>query len=261
MSDISTILKCVYKYEHCFQGENGDLKNRGLKVDINHLPLGGKVNNSTNNSGGDNFPDSSIGEGMDITIQGANGHVKNQDNQSLKSYDSKRGNGNVNGGLTSETTNDRLNKYSDMSIGWFTMISCLFKIISCLFTGLGMDISIRGDGDNVANKEAMEAESGWSHSSLQFDEKLDCNEDVVKNPDANGMDANEADNDILSQTEIKHVEEVLIDPVDDVVVEDCCPEVCYRVCPCCIGDPDSPFWQLWYRHRLQVSRYSCLLKN
>ena len=80
------------------QGENGDLKNRsGLKVDINHLPLGGKVTgNSTNNSAGDNFPDSSIGEGMDITIQGANGHVKNQDNQSLKSYDSKRGNGNIN---------------------------------------------------------------------------------------------------------------------------------------------------------------------
>ena len=74
------------------------MKNRsGLKVDINHLPLGGKVTgNSTNNSAGDNFPDSSIGEGMDITIQGANGHVKNQDNQSLKSYDSKRGNGNIN---------------------------------------------------------------------------------------------------------------------------------------------------------------------
>lgn len=54
--------------------------------------------------------------------------------------------------------------------------------------------------------------------------------------------------------DIKHVEEVLYDPVDEVVVEDCCPEVCYRTCPCCIGDPDSPFWQLWYRHRLQVSR-------
>ena len=225
------------------QGENGDLKNRGLKVDINHLPLGGKVNNSTNNSAGDNFPDSSIGEGMDITIQGANGHVKNQDNQSVKSYDSKRGNGNVNGGLNSET-NDRLNKYSDMSIG------------------LGMDISIRGDGEHATNKEAGGMEQSWSHSSLQFDtEKLD-NEDGSKNPElaniagnGNGMHDNiEADNDILSQTEIKHVEEVLIDPVDDVVVEDCCPEVCYRVCPCCIGDPDSPFWQLWYRHRLQVSR-------
>ena len=46
----------------------------------------------------DNFPDSSIGEGMDITIQGANGHVKhNNDNQSLKSHDSRHSvTGNIN---------------------------------------------------------------------------------------------------------------------------------------------------------------------
>lgn len=260
-----------------FQGENGDLKNRsgGLKVDINHLPLGGKVtgNNSNSVAGGDNFPDSSIGEGMDITIQGANGHVKNQDNQSLKSYDSKRaaagngnangnacinGNGNNGGGGDAETC-PRLNKYSDMSIG------------------LGMDISIRGEGDNVNNKEADAG--GWSHNgSLQFDscnnaglEKLDQNNHHLSHNDCDSSQLkmhdtasvtdmhavsghSNCDNDILSQTEIKHVEEVLIDPVDDVVVEECCPEVCYRVCPCCIGDPDSPFWQLWYRHRLQVSR-------
>ena len=52
----------------------------------------------------------------------------------------------------------------------------------------------------------------------------------------------------------KNVEEALNDPFDDVVVEDCCPLVCYRVCPCCVGDNDSPFWQLWYKHRLQLSR-------
>ena len=70
------------------QGENGDLKNRsGLKVEINHVvgSIGGPGDNtgdgnldkSGNGGAGDNFPDSSIGEGMDITIQGANGHVKN----------------------------------------------------------------------------------------------------------------------------------------------------------------------------------------
>ena len=70
------------------QGENGDLKNRsGLKVEINHVvgsiggPGGntgdGNLDKSGNGGAGDNFPDSSIGEGMDITIQGANGHVKN----------------------------------------------------------------------------------------------------------------------------------------------------------------------------------------
>lgn len=226
------------------QGENGDLKNRGLKVDINHvsIPLGGKAGTNSANNIADNFPDSSIGEGMDITIQGANGHVKHnsaEDNQSLKSYDSK--NGGRSGGINNE---EKLNKYSDMSIG------------------LGMDISIRGDGD-AANKEAAATapdENGWSrHSSLQFDEKgaLDPgNLDDLKaaGNGENGGPPIPPDDDILSQTEIKHVEEVLMDPVDDVMVEDCCPEVCYRVCPCCIGDPDSPFWQLWYRHRLQVSR-------
>jgi hypothetical protein len=62
-----------------FQGENGDLKNRGIKVEINHigLPTGEKPN--------PDLPDSSIGEGMDISIQGANGHVKhNNDNQSIR---------------------------------------------------------------------------------------------------------------------------------------------------------------------------------
>ena len=46
-----------------FQGENGDLKNRGIKVETNHvgLPSGEKQN--------PDLPDSSIGEGMDISIQ------------------------------------------------------------------------------------------------------------------------------------------------------------------------------------------------
>lgn len=258
------------------------MKNRGLKVDINHvsIPLGGKLasNNSANNIA-DNFPDSSIGEGMDITIQGANGHVKhNTDNQSLKSYDSKTGNGgqppppsqrgeeqqtqsqatteplqpprsNGNGGICTGNgggDSEKRQKYSDISIG------------------LGMDISIRGDGDANGTKEAAasapDMENGWGvsrHSSLQFEsDKMhggdNGGDEVKREGSLNEVDEDQAS--VLSQTEIKHVQEVLIDPVDDIVVEDCCWEVCYRVCPCCIGDADSPFWQLWYRHRLQVSR-------
>lgn len=116
------------------QGENGDLKNRGLKVEINHLPLGSgcKPNTNSTNNMVDNFPDSSIGEGMDITIQGANGHVKhNNDNHSLKSHDSRQSATGGGGGVPANGTacaEDKLNKYSDMSIG------------------LGMDISIRGEG-------------------------------------------------------------------------------------------------------------------
>ena len=242
-----------------FQGENGDLKNRGLKVEINHIPLGScKPNTNSTNNMVDNFPDSSIGEGMDITIQGANGHVKhNNDNQSLKSQDSRQSlapppvvGGNNSSAVTTNGTaagangDSKLNKYSDMSIG------------------LGMDISIRGDGE-ATTKDVPVTDSSFSrHNSLQqfdtekevFDSAADCNnaETTGGSRQANGNAA--PDEDILSHTEIKHVREVLMDPVDDVVVEECCPEVCYRVCPCCIGDPDSPFWQLWYRHRLQVSR-------
>ena len=54
--------------------------------------------------------------------------------------------------------------------------------------------------------------------------------------------------------ETPQVEEVMYDPVDEVVVVDCCPASCYRVFPCCQGDPDSPMWQEWYKHRLQISR-------
>jgi hypothetical protein len=49
-----------------YQGENGDLKNRrGLDVRFNHMdfPMGDMDKNEST------YADSSIGEGMDITIQ------------------------------------------------------------------------------------------------------------------------------------------------------------------------------------------------
>ena len=54
--------------------------------------------------------------------------------------------------------------------------------------------------------------------------------------------------------EMPQVEEVMYDPVDEVIVVDCCPASCYRAFPCCQGDPDSPVWQEWYKHRLQISK-------
>ena len=54
--------------------------------------------------------------------------------------------------------------------------------------------------------------------------------------------------------EMPQVEEVMYDPVDEVVVMDCCPAVCYKIFPWCVGDPDSPLWQEWYKHRLQISK-------
>ena len=223
-----------------FQGENGDLKNRsGLKVEINHIAAG----SGDKANPGDNFPDSSIGEGMDITIQGANGHVKHNDTQSLRSHDSQQQHMET---LPLPELDDKLN-YSDMSIG------------------MGMDISIRGDGDGPSAKDTFEDDTGWNQTtaaagavgagadvkngSLQFDNDNDIEYDQ------SGKGGDDGDDISINPDDIKNVKEVLLDPVDDIVVEDCCPEVCYRVCPCCIGDPDSPFWQLWFRHRLQVSRY------
>jgi voltage-gated sodium channel type II alpha len=51
----------------------------------------------------------------------------------------------------------------------------------------------------------------------------------------------------------KFHEEVFYYPVDEVIVEDCCPAVVYRKMPCCLGD-SSPFWQVWNRHRLLGSK-------
>ena len=39
-------------------------------------------------------------------------------------------------------------------------------------------------------------------------------------------------------------------PLEEIMVEDCCPDVVYRLIPFCNGDPEQPFWQVWSRHRL-----------
>lgn len=159
-------------------------------------------------------------------LQGANGHVKHNDTQSIGSHDSVSPPANPNMDLLAPPDPDDKFTYSDMSIG------------------LGMDISIRGEGDLNDTKESYD-ENGWRVGrEAGFDDKEE--EQDQAHP--------EEDRISFAPEDIKHVHEVIYDPVDEVVVEDCCPEVCYRTCPCCIGDPDSPFWQLWYRHRLQVSR-------
>ena len=90
------------------------------------------------------MPDSSIGEGMDISIQGANGHVKhNNDTASLRSHDSvAQPQPRSNLDLLAPPDPDDKFTYSDMSIG------------------LGMDISIRGEGDLNETKESYD-ENGW----------------------------------------------------------------------------------------------------
>jgi hypothetical protein len=60
--------------EKGYQGENGDLKNRdGVKINHMDIPMGDMDKNEST------YADSSIGEGMDITIQGVNGHRRRED--------------------------------------------------------------------------------------------------------------------------------------------------------------------------------------
>lgn len=201
-------------------------------MEINHVggPLGG-------GSGGEkgqnsDLPDSSIGEGMDITIQGANGHVKHRqpeqssraDTGSLRSYGSH--------GSQQQMDSLKLPPIDDKQLGYSSDMSI----------GRGMDISIRGHGE-PDNKE------GYDDVGEDWDKDSRCDSREKIDLDQDQKDGDEGDAPVGT-----NVEEALFDPVDDITVEKCCPQACYNVCPCCIGDPDSPFWQLWYKHRLQMSR-------
>ena len=111
--------------------------------------------------------------------------------------------------------------------------------------GKGMDISLNnGKYENEENcsESLYSGGSGWRRSKK------------VKDSDHNTLEE-AAFSEVGSDKLIKEVEEVSHDPVDEIVVEDCCPPGCYQTCPCCVGDPDSPLWQVWYKHRLQISMY------
>lgn len=158
--------------EKGLQGENGNVKIRAVDVNINHIAMADLDKMETN------FPDSSIGDGMDISIEGVNGDLKHQEKDDI-SHDS----------------------YIDMNI--------------------------------AKGMETMEEKTRISKIQAGIiREKMD------------GIG------------EMSMVEAVTHDPVeeDDVVVMDCCPPGFYKTFPLCIGDSDSTFWQLWYKHRLQVSR-------
>merc|ERR1719320_526583 len=218
--------------EKGYQGENGDLKNRdGVKINHIDIPMGDLDKNEST------YADSSIGEGMDITIQGANGHLKQQekDNISIVSRESAWRQINKENLLLPDMDKNKL-RYADSSIGE------------------GMDITIQGEGGHPGLKESCtdsihSGDSGWRRSKNRKNGSIGGSTEKIEFDDGKVEDEMTGYNE-----EVKQVEEVLYDPVDEVVVEECCPPVCYRVCPCCIGDAESPFWQLWYKHRLQISR-------
>ena len=216
--------------EKGYQGENGELKNRDVRINHIDIPMGDLDKNEST------YADSSIGEGMDISIQGANGHLKHKDKDNISqvSRESAWRRQNKDSLLLPDMERTRL-QYADSSIGE------------------GMDISIQGEGGPPGVKESCadsinSGDSGWRRTVRGKADSLAASTEKIE------LDDGKHDEDITLNIETKQVEEVLYDPVDEIVVEDCCPPVCYRVCPCCIGDAESPFWQLWYKHRLQISR-------
>ena len=95
-------------------------------------------------------------DGMDITIHGANGHVKtsHNDTQSLRSHSSlQQQQGNLDT-LALPGVDDKL-KYSDMSIG------------------IGMDLSIHGEGEAGTCKDSYEDDisGGWPTDNTTCDKK------------------------------------------------------------------------------------------
>lgn len=213
--------------EKGYQGENGDIRNKDLKLNHIDIPMGELDKNEST------YADSSIGEGMDISIHGANGngHLKQKDKDSISILSGQ----NKDSLLIPDIAPRGKLSYADSSIGE------------------GMDISIQGEGGGAGVKESC-ADSLHSTDESEWRQHKARKSDSQNSTEKIEFDDGKHEEDMTLNVEIKQVEEVLYDPVDEVVVEDCCPPVCYRVCPCCIGDAESPFWQLWYKHRLQISR-------
>jgi hypothetical protein len=274
-----------------FQGENGDLKNRrcidggGLKVEINHIGnLGGGVPGGVPSDSANaaataaaDFPDSSIGEGMDITIQGVNGHVKHNDSESLRSHSTAHSDASAAPATHSVGSPASEKRVMGAAMDTLPLPSAggggagdddSKDFSSDMSIGRGMDISIRGEGDTGNKESCAERAEDWNDDGVQYESsKEQLLDDCSGNDKASGGSGSDAGGsgthsrsgvgDDISYDEGsagKNVDEVVIDPIDGIVVEECCPEACYRMCPCCIGDVDSPFWQLWAKNRLQMSR-------
>ena len=114
--------------------------------------------------------------------------------------------------------------------------------------GRGMDIFIN-DGkynSDSCSESVNSGDSGWRRSK-----KLRSSE--VGRPEKNKDSINITEN--LPEESIDEKEVIYHPTNEDVAVADCCPPDCYRLMPCCVGDPDSPMWQEWNKQRQQISKY------
>ena len=127
--------------------------------------------------------------------------------------------------------------------------------------GDGMDVTITGNNGSV-----LQTKDSWgtidsslmpdvSFKDRMLDEELVDNEDMEKDGSSWRQSKTRTEPSIgESVMKVQQVDEVMYDPLDEVVVYDCCPASYYQICPCCSGDGDSPLWYEWHKHRMQISR-------
>ena len=132
----------------------GGSETGGLKVEINHIgnrPGEKTVGEQGALDGTADFPDSSIGDGMDITIQGVNGHVKkhSRERSDGATGDQRR---------RSRGSNSSPQKQNFDADGSAGAAEGPQDFSSDMSIGRGMDISIcGGGGDAMGNKESCVA--------------------------------------------------------------------------------------------------------
>ena len=133
----------------------GVTESGGLKVEINHIGnLSGGSSDKTGRAAieASDFPDSSIGEGMDITIQGVNGHVKKHTND----QDDSRRRSSGGGGSSDPDVSEK-----KPTLGAADAAAVVDgerepqDFCSDMSIGRGMDISICGDGETGNKESAM----------------------------------------------------------------------------------------------------------
>ena len=105
--------------------------------------------------------------------------------------------------------------------------------------------------------------SGMMNGGVQHKEEMiqnfktqighDMNFDLPPVYPHNNTEVESDTNNTSSYPEEVFHEEVYYYPVDEVIVEECCPAAVYRSMPCCAGET-HPFWQVWNKHRLLASK-------
>jgi voltage-gated sodium channel type II alpha len=157
------------------------------------------------------------------------------------------------GGATRSYTDTKIGEGMDISIhgrqngsilqskeSWKTANSGLIpEMGSARALGGSMPVGMEFGKDE--EESVHSGDSSWRRSKKKAE--LSSKENVKKEEEA-----------LSYMEEVQHVDEVMYDPVDEIVVMDCCPARCYEVCPCCAGDSDSPLWHEWHKHRMQMSR-------